>query len=261
MPRPKPLRPDEVHVHLLKWETGSNLPSLPAFGWLSPDERERADRMGAWGRLESLWSHLFLRWRSAAYLGMDPGSVRFIRDGRGKLSLDPPSLHFSLSHSGGWTACSFALLPVGIDLEAGDGIPADRQELLARRFFTAPEREYWSSRSIENRETAFRTLFTRKEAVAKALGLGLSMPFNRFTVPLTSEGSSRLEGWEFETQWLEAGRVCWSHAALPSGPAPLRYRVRRWDVSEISGAGSSPAVLRDGLECASMMTTPNLVPG
>jgi phosphopantetheinyl transferase len=246
---------------LLEWETGSNLPSLPAFGWLSPDERERADRMGAWGRLESLWSHLFLRWCSASYLRLDPGSVRFIRDGRGKLSLDPPSPHFSLSHSGGWTACSFALFPVGIDLEAGDGTPLDRQELLARRFFTAPELEYWSAQPAESRDEAFRILFTRKEAMTKALGLGLSMPFNRFTVPLPSEGSSHTEGWEFETQWLEAGKVCWSHAAFSPGPAPLRYRVWRWDAMELYHAGSSPAVLRDGLECAGMMTTPNLVPG
>ena len=92
----------------------------------------------------------------------------------GKLFLPGSSAEFNLSHSGDYAALAVSSLPVGVDMEP---IGRDHTDA-ARKVFTDGERR-WMEESPVSR---FASLWTMKEALAKALGIGLSLPFREIEV-------------------------------------------------------------------------------
>jgi len=60
--------------------------------------------------------------------------------------------------------------------------PLPDAEHLVERFFAAEERRAYQACAEADRPKAFFTLWTRKEAYVKALGLGLGMAFDAFAV-------------------------------------------------------------------------------
>ncbi len=92
-----------------------------------------------------------------------------------------PGLSFNTSHSAGTAVIAVAAgTDVGVDIERIR--PIDDAERLAADRFAASEADQLRSLPAEDREIGFLRLWTRKEAVVKALGLGLSMPLDRFSV-------------------------------------------------------------------------------
>lgn len=87
---------------------------------------------------------------------------------------DWPGVQFNLSHSGAYGVCAISNAPVGVDIEM---IRPLRQDV-AKRFFTKVEQEYLSARPTED----FFRLWTRKESFTKAIGKGLTLPMDRFSV-------------------------------------------------------------------------------
>lgn len=87
-------------------------------------------------------------------------------------------IEFSLSHSGNYAACVLAPVPVGIDIERHKSDNAG----VARRFFTRDECE-----DITDDER-FYFYWTLKESFLKAVGKGLSLPMNSFSVTLDGKG-------------------------------------------------------------------------
>jgi 4'-phosphopantetheinyl transferase len=101
----------------------------------------------------------------------------------GKPVLADPSaeLHFNLAHSGDLAIFAFArdCIP-GVDAESLER--AVDHDALAQRFFSA--REYAELQRIPEagRNRAFLACWTCKEAIAKAIGRGLSLPLNQIEV-------------------------------------------------------------------------------
>lgn len=88
----------------------------------------------------------------------------------------PASVHFSVSHSGGWWGCLMADEPVGFDLEVyREKVDYER---IAGRFFTSEEHSWISSMGRE----AFFEVWVRKEAFVKYLGTGLGEGLSSFAV-------------------------------------------------------------------------------
>ena len=83
-----------------------------------------------------------------------------------------PGCQFSLSHSGGWAACALSDGPVGVDIQQHREIPA-----LVSRKFSGEEQEW-----LRNHPDSFFDLWVKKEAYLKALGAGLTIRLDRFTV-------------------------------------------------------------------------------
>jgi 4'-phosphopantetheinyl transferase len=79
----------------------------------------------------------------------------------------PDGPEFSLSHSGIYTVLAVGRSPLGVDIEA----PRSISPLLRRRCFTGEE-QIWA----HDDNTRYLQLWTRKESVMKATGLGLSLP-------------------------------------------------------------------------------------
>jgi 4'-phosphopantetheinyl transferase len=88
-------------------------------------------------------------------------------------------LRFNVSHSGGVALIAVALgREVGVDVEAVR--PIDDLDGLVRSTFSARERA--AIFAAPDRAAAFFATWARKEAVVKALGLGLSFPLDAFDV-------------------------------------------------------------------------------
>lgn len=99
--------------------------------------------------------------------------ARLARDSQGRPRLegcvDPP--HVSISHHREYLATALTRLgPIGVDIETLRDVPAID---LAERWFDGDESAWLRGLPDDRRSLAFLQLWTRKEAVGKALGLGL----------------------------------------------------------------------------------------
>ncbi|MBQ3276857.1 MAG: 4'-phosphopantetheinyl transferase superfamily protein [Oscillospiraceae bacterium] len=132
---------------------------------LSPQRREKAERLRGESRLRSLAGGLLLR----RYVGEGPFSL----GPQGKPRL-PGGAEFSLSHSGALAVLAVNDTRVGADAER----IAPVREALRPRVLTAEERR-WTEEDPERR---FAFLWTRKEAVLKYLGCGITRPLAELCV-------------------------------------------------------------------------------
>ena len=128
-------------------------------------------------------SHAALRILLSRYLNMSPASVEIAvkEHGRPILAEGAAGLHFNLSHSGEMALIVISATEfVGVDVEQVRDIPNAVD--LARRYFVPSEIAAIGLVSGAERLATFFRIWTRKEAVIKALGLGLSFPLDRFSV-------------------------------------------------------------------------------
>jgi 4'-phosphopantetheinyl transferase len=79
---------------------------------------------------------------------------------------------------------------VGVDIECLR--PLDDALELAEGLFTKRERRFIQAVPPASRDEAFLALWTRKEAVVKAFGLGLSQPLDTFDVSTASDADGTL---------------------------------------------------------------------
>ena len=203
---------------------------------LSPDERDRADRFHfERDRHRYVIGRGTLRAILGAYLGVPPGSLRFGYGPSGKPFVAEPAdaarLQFNLSHAGALALVAVAhVRAVGVDLEQVRALP-DR-DLISTRFFSALERAALQALAPEARDQAFFACWTRKEALLKAWGDGLSFPLDRFAVSLAPGEPARL-------RWVEGGARAadrWQLRCLVPAPGYLGavaaegrgWRLRCW---------------------------------
>lgn len=99
----------------------------------------------------------------------------------GKPFLRGVSVHFNSSRSGGEAA--FVLSdrrPVGVDIEVIREV--SDAHALAHQHFSERERSDWLQEPDARADAAFLTCWTRKEACAKALGIGLTVSLDSIEV-------------------------------------------------------------------------------
>ena len=171
------LERDEVHV----WRASLHRPGALAdlFWTLSADERTRAGRFHfARDRDRFVAARGLLRAILGRYLGRDPAQLRFAYGSHGKPALagaDENALRFNVAHAG-----ELGLYVAARDREVGVDIERDRTDVnvdaLATSVLTPRERELLSALPGERHREAFFGLWTRKEAIAKAVGLRLALP-------------------------------------------------------------------------------------
>jgi 4'-phosphopantetheinyl transferase len=122
-------------------------------------------------------------------LGMAPESLRFDYGAHGKPALAGAAagagLAFNLSHSGALALVGLMERgQIGVDVEAHRAM-TDR-DALVRRFFSPAENAAYVALDEADRQRAYFDGWTRKEAVVKALGQGLSFPLRSFDVSLAA---------------------------------------------------------------------------
>lgn len=160
--------------------------------WLSDDERERADRFRVeHARRAFVASRAALRRILGARLGVEPATLEFTLSAHGRPSLAGGRVSFNVSHSGelGLIAVADGERRIGVDVEQVRAT-SDFQALAAR-FFHPDE-----AAAIGARREAFFRCWTKKEAVVKAIGQGLSHPLETFVVDVDEDAPSPVAGIE-----------------------------------------------------------------
>ena len=142
----------------------------------------------------------------AACTGRRPAEVSFDRTCRqcgrphGKPVIRGGGPEHSVAHSGDLVAVAVARAPVGVDVEQLDGrahpLGGGDPEALARLVLAAEERTALAAVPPPARPRAFLVAWARKEAVTKAKGDGLRVPFSAVVVAADG-GAPRLVAWPY----------------------------------------------------------------
>jgi 4'-phosphopantetheinyl transferase len=169
-------------------------------------------------------------------LGEFPQAIRLDRGEFGKPALAAPwsdsRLQFNTSHSADRGLVAVAIdITLGIDIERIRPLP-DFEDLV-RRFFAASETEALGRLPESERLGAFFHAWSRKEALLKALGTGLSLGLDQVVVSLAADdprviaikGSSRSAGrWHMDDLHVAPGFA----AALARPAGQCRLECFRW---------------------------------
>jgi 4'-phosphopantetheinyl transferase len=159
-----------------------------------------------------------LRCALGAWTGRPPASLVFDYGPEGKPVL-PGGPAFNVSHSEGqWLLGVTPHGRLGIDVELLR--PVIDLAALARHSFAADECAAVLAVPPAGRDRAFLEIWTRKEALVKALGGGLSIPLKAFSVALAETPGSLLERLALEGE-----------------------EVGDWCVRPVSGLSGDPAVV------------------
>lgn len=164
---------------------------------LSEDERARAVRfVFERDRRRYVAAHVALRETLSTVTGSSAAELTFDVGAFGKPSLAAPStLRFNLSHSAGAGLIAISDSGNGSDSGSSPEIGVDVEALrplsysaaLAAEYLTVAEQQGLAATAPPDRDLAFLTCWTRKEACVKALGLGLSIDTRSFEVGVTPE--------------------------------------------------------------------------
>ncbi len=202
-----PIPPNELHI----WSECLNITvkqerSLRAL--LSEDECERADRFRFPShRQRFIAARATLRKILGLYLDIHPKNIAFAYTEYNKPYLLTPktTLTFNVSHSNNIAVYVIANeTAVGIDIEKTQHT---YNPDLAKRFFSTEENEALAALTPEEQVSEFYRLWSRKEALVKASGKGLTMPLNSFSVVMKDKTSIQFEDnhWYLAPISLQAG--------------------------------------------------------
>jgi len=222
---------------------------------LTPEERERANglRIPAVNRRFRAtrgWTRIVL----ARYVGRAPERLAFTLGPAGKPALEGGPA-FNLTHTGDHLLVALASEgALGVDAEEGRRLRD--LEGLANRIFTPEEREeLFQVPPGPAREAAFLRGWTRKEAVVKALGRGISLPLQQISVELLRSEGSLL-------RWMDpllaagtvGGPTAWTvvdagRAAPTPGAAAVAWDrpILSLEVAKLPGGQAAEAWIRAGL--------------
>lgn len=146
-------------------------------------------------RIRSLIGEILSRYIISLKLNINAKDVEILTNGYGKpLLADSNNLFFNVSHSEDWVVCAFDTNVIGIDIEKIEAIDFDLAEL----FFSNEEIDDLLNIREENRIEYFYDLWTLKESYIKALGKGLTIPLNKFTIKRDNSNSISFKSEVFE---------------------------------------------------------------
>jgi 4'-phosphopantetheinyl transferase len=199
---------------------------------LDDEERARAIRfVRPPDRHRFVSAHAALRLFLARCLDIGPAAVRYQYGPHGKPRLGPglPPLEFNLSHSRGLGVLAAARdRSVGVDVEFVHDLP-DATSLADEHFSEVERAALRALPRVEQRDAFFRC-WTRKEAVIKATGEGLSRALGSFDVDLAPGSTSALSrfdgrsgdaaGWSLRELIAPTGYAAAGAAAVTVRGAP-----------------------------------------
>jgi 4'-phosphopantetheinyl transferase len=176
---------------------------------LDDAERDRAGRF-VFDRDRQTYAAAHALLRHALDQQAGPRPWRFVTGAYGKPRLDPPceDIRFSLSHTDGMVAVALAQgQDVGVDVEATD---RDPDEAALASLALAPE-EIADLDGFADRRDRLLQLWVAKEALAKAIGEGLSLPLQQVVlrgdpprVVAMPDGYGAASTWWLQTERLDA---------------------------------------------------------
>jgi phosphopantetheinyl transferase len=210
-----------------------------AWDALSRSERDRAKQIRApERRTRYVADHYWVHQRLGALLGLAPADVPLGVDASGAPTVAGTGLHLSLSHHGEWIAMAVSDdAPVGIDVLA---IPDDVGYLADTGLVLSPDEiEFVRSSPAARRGSAFAHCWVRKEAYAKAAGVGLLATEDLAAFSLTPDAARPdVSIWSRTLGGVALGIA----SATPTPPTQrLRFAQRSGALSNERGAPAGTA--------------------
>lgn len=199
--------------------------------WLDPSEEARALRFAFEAdRFRYQVATGFLRGVLGSATGQDPSRIRFVYGEHGKPAL-PDGPPFNLSHSRSWALVGVATEgEVGVDVEDVRRIP--ELERLMRDVLHPRELPGIQDVPRAERERLFFRVWTRKEAILKATGLGLSREPSTILVGIGA-GADHAFVWNPEDHApLQVSSVSWTTDAESAIAWASVDGVVRWHPGE-----------------------------
>ena len=155
---------------------------------LASDEHQRAARFHFdRDRDRFIAGRAMMRRILARCLGREPAALHFHYGPSAKPAIEG-KLFFNFSNSDDLGALAVAPFELGIDIERVRAIEED----VAGRFFASDEVACLRALPVEMQTEAFFNCWTRKEAYVKAIGDGLLLPLDRFSVTLAPDEPAAL---------------------------------------------------------------------
>lgn len=157
--------------------SGINPDDKKWYKYLSDKRIEKVERLKKTKqKAQSIGAELLLRHAVGQITG-NISNVKWDTDENGKLYLtECDGIYVNLSHSGDYAVCAVSDVPVGADIQHC----RECDMKMANRFFTAEEAEFINKSTDKN--SAFFEIWTKKESFVKAIGKGLAIPLNSFSV-------------------------------------------------------------------------------
>lgn len=181
--------PEEVHVFAVE-TAATGVSAADWYGILSADEQSAIDAIQArTAKRDTLVCRGALRCILSGLAVCSPSQLRFARTKLGKPFCIGPAaaqqFEFNVTHSEGLALIAIARSSaLGIDVEY---TRADiDMDSVSRACFTAHENQQLDKSSSDVRRGTFYQIWTRKEALLKLLGLGLSVDPQHFDVSIAS---------------------------------------------------------------------------
>lgn len=211
---------DEVHVWLAR-PASVDVAKLAQV--LSKAERRRADAFRfERHRRESIVTRALMRTTLSRYGALAPADWVFREGAHGRPAVDPPcGLFINATNHPNLVACVVARTDeVGIDLEPLSRAPAMLE--VSREVFAPTELGALGPLNLPDREDLAVTLWTRKEAYIKALGLGFSAPVREIVVDPAADPPA---GFFFDVRDVHAGELFRLAVAVRGAGARPRVTV------------------------------------
>jgi 4'-phosphopantetheinyl transferase len=191
-PSALPLTPSDVHI----WRVGLEQPAseVTRLGdFLSEDEQAKAQKFANLTlQNQFIVGRGYLRHILSQYVHLAPSQLQLSTGKWGKPTLAGfPMIRFNLAHSKNLAVYAVTYRrAIGIDLEFLR--PVSNYEAIAHRHFSKNELTKFLSKPQDQRDLAFFTCWTRKEAYIKAIGQGLVFPLENFEVSLEFEAETKI---------------------------------------------------------------------
>lgn len=175
---------DLWQVSLTDWPNlGALCEALLSCGELEQADSFRFDK----GRERFVLGRGMMRAVIGRAIGIAARDVPLNFSGQGKPHLPgAAAVQFNLSHSGELIILAVTRsAQVGVDVEAFRHLP--RRDQIAKGILSSGEFSRYEALSDTERQTAFFTIWTRKEAIVKAVGRGLCFPLTDVEVSISPE--------------------------------------------------------------------------
>lgn len=185
----------EIHVWASSLRVSSDV-LTDLMATLSPLEKERAGKFCFdLHRNRFIAGHGLLRTILGRYLQTSPSKLNFIYSPEGKPVLEQKfegaKLHFNLADTEDLMLFAVTHVgPVGVDIEHIR--PVEEMDNLVARFFSQRENELFQKVPPGGKLTAFFNLWTRKEALLKATGEGITCSLNLVEVSFLPDEPARV---------------------------------------------------------------------
>ena len=198
---------DPHHIHV--WPINLSITPVQEkrfLSVLSPDELERVHRIRLLTQKQrTIAARGALRHILAQYLKMAANDIQLAYNEHQKPYLAMAAqqfLHFNLTHSKDQALLAVTRnYPIGIDIEK---IESKFNLDIAKRYFSTTENQALAQLPAQEQVLAFFRLWSRKEAMVKAIGMGLSLPLSSFSVSPHDE-----------TEMITIGTQRWSLMPIP----------------------------------------------